>query len=94
MSKINLRQISVLAQIPLTDSEIKTLEPQLANILNFVEQVAKSPKAAQAKNMRATKISELRADEANSERSLSAKDALSNSSSHDGSQFVVKGVFE
>ncbi len=94
MSKINLKQISVLAQIPLTDSEIKTLEPQLAEILNFVEQVAKSPKAAKTKNISEVKISELRVDEANSERSLSVKDALSNSSSHDGSQFVVKGVFE
>ena len=94
MPKINLKQIATLAQIPLTEKEIKTLEPQLINILNFVEQVSKAPAVSQVKNTRVTIIAELRKDEANSERSLSAKDALSNSSSHDGSQFVVKGVFE
>ncbi len=92
--KIDLKKISTLAQIPLTDKEIKTLQPQLESILSFVEQVSNIPDQKAEKNSHIDQISQLRPDEANSERSLTAEDALKNTSTHDGSSFVVKGIFE
>jgi len=92
--KIDLKKISTLAQIPLTDKEIKTIQPQLESILGFVEQVSNVPDQKLIKNSHIDKLSELRPDEANSERSLTAKEALKNTGTHDGSSFVVKGIFE
>jgi len=94
MPKIDLKQISLLAQIPLSDKEIKTLEPQLQSILEFVEKVKKIPVGQYDSNKAGSLLSDLRSDEANSERTLTAEEALANSSDHDGSAFVVKGVFE
>ncbi len=94
MAKIDLKQISLLAQIPLSDKEIKTLEPQLQSILEFVEKVKNIPAGEYDSNKTISSLSDLRADEANSERTLTAEEALANSCNHNGSSFVVKGVFE
>lgn len=93
--KIDLVKISNLAQIPLKDKEIKTLQPQLERILDFVKQVSDIPTGSKiTKNLTTLNLSDLREDQANSERTLSSQEALSNASNHDGSSFVVKGIFE
>lgn len=94
MSKIDLKQVSLLAQIPLSEKEIKTLEPQLENILGFVQQVKNIPSTEKQNGQTASSVSDLRADEASSERTITTEEALCNSSGHDGSSFTVKGVFE
>ena len=39
MSGLNLRHIARLARLRFTDEELKVFEPQLANILKFVEEL-------------------------------------------------------
>lgn len=95
MSKIDLVKLSQLAQIPLKDKEMQTLTPQLERVLDFVKQVSDVPTISKtSKSSSSLSLDNLREDKANSERSLSAQEALSNAASHDGSSFVVKGIFE
>lgn len=92
--KIDLKKTSRLAQLPLTNSEVAILEPQLESILEFVSLVSNIPAAAEEDSSLKLQLENTRVDEANSERSLSINDVTKNTAAHDGSSFVVKGIFE
>lgn len=97
--KIDLTNISKLAQIKLTDREIDTISSQLESILEFVKQVENIPSSAgndhgKFSAKKSISVSDMRDDSVSSERSLTPQEALSNSAKSDGTYFVVKGVFE
>ncbi len=92
--KIDLKKTSQLAQLPLTESEITTLEPQLESILGFVSLISKIPASVKTDPAYARQLEDARIDTASSERNLSINDVTKNTAAHDGSSFVVKGVFE
>lgn len=92
-SKINIKQVSKLANLPLTADEEQLYEKQLSSILDYVKQI----ESADTKNIEPTFNITLnnnitRADTAS--KTLTQKEAISNSPVNKNGFIITKGVFE
>lgn len=90
--KINVKHVAKLANLPLTDKEIKQFEPQLDETLTYIEQLNE----VDTKNIEPTSQvtgleNVLREDEV--KPSLSQEEALSNTKAQYNGYFQVKGIF-
>jgi aspartyl-tRNA(Asn)/glutamyl-tRNA(Gln) amidotransferase subunit C len=91
--KINVKHVARLANLPLTDEEIKQFEPQLEETLKYIEQLDE----VDTKNIKPTsQVTGLEnvLDEDNATPSLTQQDALANAKSKHNGFFKVKGIFE
>lgn len=91
--KINVSHVAKLANLPLTDEEKATFEPQLEEVLTFVETLNQ----VDTQNVKPTDhITGLENIERNDEiaPSLSQHEALINSKTVENGFFKVKGVLD
>jgi len=91
--KVDIQKIAKLANIPLNQEEQELLEPQLREIIKFVEKLnevdtSNIPPTAQVTG----KINEFRADRVGDQLSQSA--SLANAPNTQDGFIVTKGVFD
>lgn len=91
--KINVPHVAKLANLPLTDEEIKKFEKQLSAVLQYIEKLDE----VDTKNIEPTSQvtgleNVLRQD--TTEPSLAQKDALSSAKTQHNGMFQVKGILD
>ncbi len=93
-SKIDIKHVAKLANLPITVAEEKTFKTQLSKIIGYIDQIEKG---VDTKNVEPTfnvspNSNVKRPDVA--EESLSQKDAIKNSKNTKDGFFETKGIFE
>lgn len=91
--KINVPHVAKLANLPLTDEEIKALEPQLDTTLAYIDHLNEVDTKNVEPTSQVTGLENvLRQDVAKD--SLTQEQALQNAKATHNGLFKVKGVFE
>jgi aspartyl-tRNA(Asn)/glutamyl-tRNA(Gln) amidotransferase subunit C len=91
--KINISHVAKLANIKIDDKELKHLEPQISEILKYIEKLNELNTKSVEETSQVTKLENItRADK--SGQSLSQEEALSNSKKTEKGSFVVDSIFE
>lgn len=91
LSRDDIRKVALLSRLRLSDYELDVLTPQLAQILEFVEQLGQLDTAGVEPMAHAVELSNvLAADEP--QASLPREAALANAPQHDGECYRVPAV--
>lgn len=91
--KIDVKHVAKLANLAISDSQIKKFEKQLSSILDHINKLQKVNTEKVAEASQITGLENVtREDIANSERTLTQDEALSNTKSSQNGLFKVKGV--
>jgi len=91
--KINVTHVAKLANLPLTDDEKKRLEPQLSEVLTYVDKLQKGDTSGVEPTSQVTGLENiLREDK--SGKSLPQELAISQAPSSQKGMFQPKGIFE
>lgn len=91
--KINVPHVAKLAGLSLKDSETKAFEKQLQSILDYIEKLSEVKTEKVDETSQVTGLENItREDVADSSRTLSQKESLSNTKSQHNGLFKVKGV--
>lgn len=92
--KINVPHVAKLANLVLSEKEIKTFEKQLQNVLDYVEKLNEVKTEKVEGTSQVTNLENVfREDEVELNNCLSQDEALSNTKSKHNGFFKVKGVF-
>lgn len=91
--KINVSNIGKLANLPLSEEEIKKFEKQLIETLQYIEELKEVDTQNITPTSQVTGLENVLREDVASE-SLSQKDALSNAKSINKGFFQVKGILE
>ncbi len=91
--KINVSNIGKLANLPLSEEEIKKFEKQLTETLQYIEELKEVDTQNITPTSQVTGLENVLREDVASE-SLSQKDALSNAKSINKGFFQVKGILE
>jgi aspartyl-tRNA(Asn)/glutamyl-tRNA(Gln) amidotransferase subunit C len=89
--KIDVRHIAKLANLPLTDNEIKLFEKQLADTIKYIEVLNKIDTKNIAPTSQVTGLENVLRDDIPSP-SLSQTEALSNTKNQSNGFFKVKNI--
>ena len=90
--KIDVPHVAKLANLKLSETQIKTLEKQLQSILDYIDKLKEVNTSKVEETSQVTGLENVtRNDEA--KPSLSQEEALSNSKSTHNGLFKVKGIF-
>lgn len=93
--KIDVRHVAKLANLAIPDSQIKKFEKQLSSILDHINKLQKANTEKVPETSQITGLENItREDIADSNRTLTQEEALSNSSSTQNGLFKVKGVIK
>lgn len=91
--KIDVRHVAKLANLSIPESRIKKIEKQLSSILDHINKLQKINTTKVPETSQITGLENVtREDVANSERTFSQDEALSNTKSSQNGLFKVKGV--
>jgi len=90
--KLDVHKIAKLANLPLTDAEIKHFEPQLEETLKYIAQLEEVDTKNIEPTSNVTGLENITADDI-ARPSLSQKDALANTKDTQDGSFRVKGIF-
>lgn len=92
--KINVPHVAKLANLTLTDKEIRTFEKQLQTVLDYIEKLNELNTEKVGETSQTTNLENIfRDDKIELNNSLSQDEALSNTKSQHSGFFKVKGVF-
>jgi aspartyl-tRNA(Asn)/glutamyl-tRNA(Gln) amidotransferase subunit C len=91
--KINVKHVAKLANLPLTEEEIKHFEPQLEETLKYIEQLEEVDTKNVEPTSQVTGLENV-LDEDVAKPSLSQEESLSNTKDKQNGFFKVKGIFE
>ena len=90
-----IRHIAQLANLELSDKEIKSLSPQFSSILDLVSKIKKLDTTNVSETSQVTgQENVFREDEVDSQRILTREEALSNAKNKHNGYFVVDAIFE
>ena len=90
--KIDISHIAKLANLPLSDEEMKTFEAQLAETLNYIEQLNEVDTKNVAPTSQVTGLENVLAEDV-AQESLTQEQALANAKTKHNGLFKVKGIF-
>jgi len=90
--KLNVHKIAKLANLPLTEKEIKQFEPQLEETLKYIEQLEEVDTKNITPTSNVTGLENITADDI-ARPSLTQKEALANAKDTQNGSFKVKGIF-
>jgi len=91
--KLDVHKIAKLANLPLTDAEIKRFEPQLEETLTYIAQLEEVDTKNVEPTSNVTGLENVTAEDI-AQPSLSQKDALANTKDTQNGSFKVKGIFQ
>ena len=91
--KINVKNVAKLANIPLKDKELKHLETQLEETLDYIEHLNEVDTKGTKPSSQVTGLENVLREDI-SKKSLTQEQALSNTKSTHNGLFKVKGIFE
>lgn len=89
--KINVARIAKLANLPLTDEEIKNFEPQLEETLKYIEQLSEVDTKDIEPTSQVTGLENITREDVTKD-SLTQEQALSNNTETHNGLFKVKAV--
>ena len=93
LTKSDILHVAGLANLDLTDSEIKEFTPQLSNIINFIGELSKADTKGVEPTSQTTGLEDVtRKDEKNSSSSLTQDEALSGTDKFYNGYFKVKAI--
>ena len=93
--KINVPHVARLANLVLTEKEIRTFEKQLQNVLDYIDKLNEVKTERIEETSQVTNLENVfREDKAELNNCLSQKEALSNTKSKKNGFFKVKGIFK
>lgn len=93
-SRIDIKHIAKLANLPISDSEEKTFESQLTEIIGYIDQIEKGVDTSNVEpTFNVSPNNNIKRPDTAKE-SLNQESAVSNSQSAKNGYFVTKGVFE
>lgn len=90
--KIDVPHVAKLANLKLTESQIKTFEKQLESIVDYIDKLRKADTKRVEETSQVTGLENVTRNDETSP-SLSQEEALSNSKSTHNGLFKVKGIF-
>ena len=93
LMKFNITHVAKLANLPLSDDEKKLLEPQLTDVITYVEKLQNVNTQNVERTSQVTGLETVLRDD-NVDGSLSQETALSQAPSVQNEMFQVKGIFE
>ncbi|OGG21641.1 hypothetical protein A3D03_04565 [Candidatus Gottesmanbacteria bacterium RIFCSPHIGHO2_02_FULL_40_13] len=90
-----IKHIAQLANLDLSDEELKSMSPQFSSILNLVSKIKKLDTTNVSETSQVTgQENVFREDEVDSKRILTQEEALSNAKNKHNGYFVVDAIFE
>ena len=90
-----IEHIAQLANLDLSDEELKSMSPQFSSILNLVSKIKKLDTTNVSETSQVTgQENVFREDEVDSKRILTQEEALSNAKNKHNGYFVVDAIFE
>lgn len=93
--KIDVKKVSELAKIPLTDEELTNYQSELETIISFVEKLNEVNTDAVEPTNQVTGIENaFHEDVVDEAITFTTKDATANAKESDGSYIVTEGVFD
>ncbi len=93
-SKIDIKHVTRLTNLPVTAAEEKTFETQLSKIIGYIDQIEKGVDTKKVEpTFNVSPNSNVKRPDV-AEESLSQKDAIKNSKNIKDGFFETKGVFE
>lgn len=95
LSLKDIKHLAQLANLDLSDKELKSLSPQFSSILDLVSKIKKLNTTNIAETSQVTgQENVFREDEVDSERILTQEEALSNAKNKHNGYFVVDAIFD
>ena len=93
--KIDVRKVAKLANLTLTDEEVKKFEDQLGNILGYIEELEKVDTSGVEPTSQTTGLTNItRIDEIKVDRILNLEEVFANTVKKHNNYFVVDAVID